>query len=360
VFRRPEPRRQLQAYLRALLQPGTWKTGGALARLARDVQPDAMQRLLYHAQWDAAQARAILRTWLRQHWGTAQAILVLGEGFWRKKGAHSVGVGWHTPPGQPTRLYGQRALVLSMVTRHQAVLLDLRLWVAPAWWTDPLRQRARIPADLPWQDTPDLALAMLQQAWPQGLSLAPVVGGLSYGCAAPLRTAITAQGGRFLLEIPPDTVVWPHETLAWRPMPVHAALSEVVQQGRATWRPATGARVPPTEQGTVWAMTYGTLADAQTGAPSREDVWLIAQRPSAYTPGTTYYLASGSQPTIHTLCRLTAAREAAAQRLSVARHTVGLGHAEVRHWQSWYRHTTLALMADAWRSVTQRPVRLAR
>ena len=64
VFRRPEPRRQLQAYLRALLLPGTWKTGGQLARLAHDARPDAMQRLLYHAHWDAEQARAILRTWL--------------------------------------------------------------------------------------------------------------------------------------------------------------------------------------------------------------------------------------------------------------------------------------------------------
>jgi SRSO17 transposase len=107
-------------------------------------------------------------------------------------------------------------------------------------------------------------------------------------------------------------------------------------------------------------MTYGTLANAQTGAPSREDGWLIAQRSSAYTLGTTYYLASGSQPTVRTLCRLTAAREAAAHRLSAARHTVGLGHAEVRHWQSWYRHTTLALMADAWRGVTQRTVHHAR
>ena len=290
VFRRPEPRRQLQAYLRALLLPGTWKTGGQLARLAHDARPDAMQRLLYHAHWDAEQARVILRTWLMQHWRTAHAVLVLEEGFWRKKGAHSVGVDWHTPPGQTTRVYGQRALMLSAVSRRQAILLDLRLWVSPVWWTDPFRQRARIPDDLPWQDIPDLARAMLQQAWQQGMPRATVVGGPSFGSAAPLRAAIVAQGGHFLFEVPPDTLVRPYYPIP-RPIPVHAALAA--------------------ERGTEWAMTDVSPVNAQTGAPGWEHTWLIARRPSPHSPSTTYYLASGTRPPVHTLCRLTAAREAA-------------------------------------------------
>ena len=180
---------------------------------------------------------------------------------------------------------------------------------------------------------------MLQQVWQQGMPRATVVGGPSFGSAAPLRAAIVAQGGHFLFEVPPDTIVRPYYPIP-RPIPVHAALAA--------------------ERGTAWAMTDVSPVNAQTSAPGWEHAWLIARRPSPHSPSTTYYLASGVQPTVHTLCRLTAAREAAAQRLRAAQDTVGLGHAEVRHWQSWYRHATLALIADAWRCVTQRTVRRAR
>jgi SRSO17 transposase len=37
-----------------------------------------------------------------------------------------------------------------------------------------------------------------------------------------------------------------------------------------------------------------------------------------------------------------------------AKGSVGLDHYEVRKWQAWYRHITLALLAHAYLEVTRR------
>ena len=53
-FARSEPRARAGVYLRGLLSAVERKNGWTLAEQAGDRTPDAMQRLLNHADWDAA------------------------------------------------------------------------------------------------------------------------------------------------------------------------------------------------------------------------------------------------------------------------------------------------------------------
>src|SRR5919109_1842985 len=91
-FGRVEPRRRALAYLRGLLAPVERKNGWQLAEAAGDRTPDGMQDFLARMRWDADQVRDDLRAYVVEHLGDPQAVLVLDETGFVKKGAKSVGV----------------------------------------------------------------------------------------------------------------------------------------------------------------------------------------------------------------------------------------------------------------------------
>ena len=91
-FARSEPRRRVFAYLRGLLAPVARKNGWQLAEAAGDRTPDAVQDFLSRVRWDAEAVRDDLRAYVVEHLGDPQAVLVLDETGFLKKGTKSVGV----------------------------------------------------------------------------------------------------------------------------------------------------------------------------------------------------------------------------------------------------------------------------
>lgn len=68
------------------------KTCWQLAEQAGHARPDAMQRLLYRAVWDADAVRDDLRQLVTDRFGGPDAVLVVDETGDLKKGTHTVGV----------------------------------------------------------------------------------------------------------------------------------------------------------------------------------------------------------------------------------------------------------------------------
>ena len=91
-FSRSEPRARALAYLRGLLAPLERKNGWTLAEQAGEANPDGMQRLLSTADWDADRVRDDLRDYVVEHLGDADAVLVVDETGFLKKGINSAGV----------------------------------------------------------------------------------------------------------------------------------------------------------------------------------------------------------------------------------------------------------------------------
>jgi hypothetical protein len=80
-FARPEPRRRALAYLEGIVSSVERKNGWQLAEHAGESRPDGMQRLLNGAVWDADLVRDDLRTYVLEHLGDPQAVLVIDEVF---------------------------------------------------------------------------------------------------------------------------------------------------------------------------------------------------------------------------------------------------------------------------------------
>ena len=91
-FGRVEPRRRVLAYLRGLLAPVERKNGWQLAEAAGDRTPDGMQDFLSRMRWDADAVRDELRAYVVEHLGDPDAVLVLDETGFVKKGRKSAGV----------------------------------------------------------------------------------------------------------------------------------------------------------------------------------------------------------------------------------------------------------------------------
>ena len=91
-FARPEPRRRALSYLQGLLSHVERKNGWQLAEQAREATPYGMQRLLSSAVWDADLVRDDLRAYVLEQLGTHEAIVVIDESSFPKRGKKSAGV----------------------------------------------------------------------------------------------------------------------------------------------------------------------------------------------------------------------------------------------------------------------------
>src|SRR4051794_7593284 len=85
-FGRAEPRRRALTYLQGLLAPLGRKNGWHLAEAAGDCSPHGMQEFLSRVHWDADALRDDLRAYVVEHRGDEDAVLVLDETGFLKKG----------------------------------------------------------------------------------------------------------------------------------------------------------------------------------------------------------------------------------------------------------------------------------
>ena len=85
-FVRAEPRRRALAYLRGLLAPLERKNGWPLAEAVGDPTPDGVQDFLSRMRRDADAVRDDLRAYVVEHLADPDAVLVLDETGFLKKG----------------------------------------------------------------------------------------------------------------------------------------------------------------------------------------------------------------------------------------------------------------------------------
>ena len=89
VFARSETRERAQAYLRGLLSPIERKNGWQMAEEAGEATPYAMQYLLDRARWESDHLRDEVRASVREKLGDPEAVLVINETGFLKKGTKS-------------------------------------------------------------------------------------------------------------------------------------------------------------------------------------------------------------------------------------------------------------------------------
>ena len=208
-FRRPEPRRRVQDYLRGLLSPVERKNGWQLAEQAGDATPDGVQRLLSTYRWDADLVRDDLAGYVLEHLADAGAVLVVDETGFLKKGDKSVGV-QRQYSGTAGRIENcQIGVFLAYASTQGRTLLDRELYLPQVWAEDWERRReAGVPRDVAFQTKPQLAREMLERALESGVPFGWVAGDAVYGSDRNLRLWLEGEGLPHVLAIKRSEKLW--------------------------------------------------------------------------------------------------------------------------------------------------------
>ena len=341
-FRRPEPRRRALEYLKGLLSPVERKNGWQLAEQAGDATPYGVQRLLSGYVWDADLVRDDLRQYVIEHLGDGDAVLVVDETGFIKKGEKSAGV-QRQYSGTAGRIENsQIGVFLAYASAKGRTLLDRELYLPQVWAEDWERRReAGVPESVGFRTKGQLARQMLQRAVESELPFAWFTGDEVYGSDRNLRLWLEQEGVPHVLAIKRNEKLWALTDKG--PLQVRAdrLASQVDEADWVRCSAGDGAKGPRVYDWTV--VEIRPLREPGKG------YWLLARRSLAKPDELAYYVCFGpAGTTLEELVRVAGTRWGIEVCFEEAKGEVGLDQYEVRKWDGWYRHITLAMLAHAY------------
>jgi SRSO17 transposase len=336
-FARSQSRDRVLAYLRGLLSEAERKNSWQVAEVCGESTPYGFQYLLSRADWDADAVRDELHTYIRQHLGDPNGVLVLDETGFLKKGRHSAGVARQYSGTVGNVDNCQIGVFLSYASPLGHALLDRELYLPQEWTDDRARCRqAAIPEDRRFATKPQLARQMLARAFAAGVPAAWVTGDSVYGDNRQLRRWLEAQPQAYVLAVSGKEYVG----LGAQQRQVKALLASLPVEGWTRLSAGDGAKGPR-----WYDWCWGSLADPVDPTWRR---WLLVRRSLSAPADLTAYVVFAPQPTmLEDVVRVAGSRWTVESGFEVAKGEVGLDQYEVRTWRGWYRHITLVMWALA-------------
>jgi SRSO17 transposase len=336
-FERAEPRRRALAYLQGLLSPAERKNSWQLAEVSGDASPYGVQHLLRRARWEPDAVRDELRRYVIQHLGDPEAVLVIDETGFLKKGRYSAGVA-RQYSGTAGRIENcQIGVFLAYASRHGYTLLDRELYLPEAWTNDRVRcQQAGTPAARRFATKPALAQQMLQRTLAAGVPAQWVTGDSVYGDDRRLRMWLESCPQAYVLTVSGKEYVW----LDWQQRRVSAILAALPEDGWIRLSAGEGTKGPR------W-YDWRWLPLAAPLEPGWCRRLLIRRSASEPTDMAASVVFAPEDTPLEAVVRVAGRRWTIESCFEAAKSDVGLDHYEVRSWTGWYRHITLAMWALA-------------
>jgi len=341
-FARSEPRIRVAAFLRGLLSPIERKNGWQLAEEAGDQKPYGIQHLLGRAEWSADEVRDDLRSYVVEHLSDEEAVAVLDETGFLKKGSKSVGVA-RQYSGTAGRVENcQVGVFLVYATRSGHTFLDRELYLPKMWATDSKRRaEAGVPAEVTFATKPQLARCMIERALEAKVPFGWVTGDSVYGNDWRMRSWLEERGISYVLGVTAQYRIFTGEARQW-------AATVVAKLPEKKWHRCSCGAGTKGERHYDWA--WLPLRELEGGRRR----WLLARRSISKPEEIAYYVASGPRQTsLEELARVAGSRWTIEESFETGKGEVGLDQYEVRSWAGWYRHITLAMLAHAYLTVVR-------
>jgi len=342
-FGRVEARVRASEYVQGLLSPIERKNGWQLSEQCGDETPYGIQHLLNRSKWNADSLRDDVRDYVVEQLGTPEAVLVIDETGFLKKGNHSVGVQrqYSGTAGRVENCQIGVFLVYATTTGH--TFLDRELYL-PKSWTDDWERcaTAHVPVERKFATKPQLARQMLERTIAAGVPFGWVAGDSVYGSDYRLRDFLEQQQVRYVLEVACDQSV----VFNWNKQRIDHLIAQVDAQDWSRLSAGTGAK------GERW-FDWIAIAAPHPDHPGWQR-WYIARRSVEQPEAIAYFLAFVPAGTpLETVVHAIGARWTVEMCFQTAKGEVGLDQYEVRTWQGWYRHITLSCLAHAFLTVVR-------
>jgi SRSO17 transposase len=337
VFPRSDLRRQARGYVRGLLSCVDRKNSWQLAEHLGQEKPFGIQRLLSRASWDADELRDELIRYADHCLGKKDAVLIVDETGFLKKGTKSVGV-QRQYSGTAGRIENcQIGVFLALSTSKGHALIDRALYLPESWCEDRKRcDEAGVPAEVEFATKPQLAMKMIGHALDHGIQADFVLADEVYGNDSKFRRFLESGGQAYVLAVQSNQRLWVGLLEHKR---VDQIAGDVPKNAWFRYSVADGSKGPRFYD--FSAARFGALTE------QGQQRWLLIRR-HIETGERAYYLCCvPPEATAKDLARAAGRRWGIEVCFECAKQQTGLDEYEVRNWDGWYRHITLSLLAAA-------------
>jgi SRSO17 transposase len=353
TLRSPEQQTNAIHYVQGLLSDLASKDVESIAYL-HDRERQGLQKFMGQAEWDHQPLLAELARQVGMELGEPDGVLVFDPSAFAKKGTESVGVQrqWCGRLGKVENC--QVGIYLGYVSRRDHALVDVRLYLPKEWAKSKRRRtKAGVPTAVAFRTRHELALEMLDERGGV-LPHAWVAGDDEMGKCAWFRQELRSRQECYLLAVPSNTLVRDLK----RPDPPYAG------RGRRPRGPFTrvdqwAATVPASawqavevrdgEKGPIATEVVWTLVQARAdGHPSdvAETLVVFRERQGDGSWKHDYLVSNAALDTpLDEFARVYKAQHRIEECLKRAKGEAGLADYQVRTWEGWHHHQTLALLA---------------
>jgi SRSO17 transposase len=335
-------RNQARAYVMGLLSDIARKNGWTLAEYAHDPAPQKMQRLLNQYSWDPSKMRDLVRSYVVTNLWDPDGVLVIDETGFLKKGNKSAGV-QRQYSGTAGRVENcQVGVFLSYVTGTARAFVDRRLYLPESWIDDPERcEEADIPKGTKFATKPELALDMIKEFVAAHPGLRWVAGDEVYGANRALREWLEEYQIGYVLAVACKERV----TTAQGKIRVDMLAAMVADDAWETYSVADGSKGPRLYD---WAWIETT----DVGGPNHRRRQVLIRRSRDEKKELAFFITHSPQPVpLAAVITIAGRRWGVEETFQAGKNEVGLDHYQVRLHRGWYRHVTLAMLAQAWLAV---------
>jgi len=338
-------------FLDGLLGDERRKTGWMRAEAAGDPGPWRQQELLGRDRWDADELRDLVRDYVIEHLGDADAVLVVDETGFLKQGKASCGVARQYTGSAGKITNCQIGVFASYVSRHGHGFIDRALYLPKSWTDDPTRLNATyVPSTVDFATKPQLAVTMIARAIATAVPFRWVAGDTVYGIGD-IERDLRRAGKGYVLGVGAS-----HVFRSWgnrRAIAGTAADIAETLEASAWLRLSAGLG---TKGPRLHDWCYLELADleAEGFTEQSDSLWTrgllirrnIADGDLAYF---TTWCPTGTP--IEKLVSVEGHRWAIEDSFETAKNEFGLDHNETRSWHGWHRHVSLVMLAFAMMAV---------
>ena len=336
-FARREQRAHAGRYLQGLISRVERKNGWQLAEQLGDPTPVNLQHFIARAEWDAEAVRDDLRSYVVERLGDPQAVLIVDETGFLKKGTKSVGVK-RQYSGTAGRVENcQVGVFLAYRSLHGHALIDRALYLPREWADDTSRRaEAKVPDSVNFATKQALARDMLARALAAKVPVAWITADEVYGSDYTFRRFCEDNRLNYVVAISAAT----HLVVGLKRQAVRKYLAEIP---RSAWQRLSCGSGAKGRREYDWAYITWPHYEQKTHAKG----CLVRRSLDEPCEHAFYFTYAPRGTSVEKIVQVAGSRWAIEECFEQAKQETGLDEYEVRSWLGWHRHMTLSMLAHA-------------
>jgi SRSO17 transposase len=313
------------------------KNGWQLSEYLGYSTPYAIQQFLYRGRFNPDSLRDVSRDYISEKLGEPDGTLVVDETGFLKQGKKSCGVK-RQYSGTAGRIENcQIGVFLTYACSKGHSPIDRRLYLPEEWTEDQERRKgAGIPETTEFQTKPQMALEMIQSATSCGVPYKWVTGDCVYGDYSEIRFWLEQNDKCYVMSVSGKAYYW----LGDHQEKISSLLQNLPEEGWFSCSCGDGSK---------GARIYDWLIkEINPPAKSGWKRWVLIRKNKAEkNPYRAYICCAPAETLPEKLVEIAGTRWTVETCFKESKGEVGLDQYEVRSYDGWYKHITLACIALA-------------